>query len=415
MLKLKCVLLFLTVLISFTAWSQSVFLSQINGQSRVYLYANTAESSSEHNPTATYNKPLFIIVHPGKSSPQEIFQSEEKWKAISSAVNLIFPRGWKDTWDCADSLQVQNDVSFFTEIISSSFSNFKIDRNRVYVITLSGTSCLGEVLGKETPGSIAQVVNLTSGQSSSTYVIREIERLLASEKKTETTYSFYHRPRLDVPTNPIDSLKQSSWHQRWVVSIHTGGLAMLGWSKTDSDDGTYMDLSDYHSFTGLEVTKWMNDSIAWFFDVSRLKVPMKQEMGTTKMTIGGGMIVPITLGFKYQLFRNETYKPYVMLGTGPMQVMAFGGKVAASSSTSPSSIMRNVNNEMRMIFHTTIGGGVDVRFGKRIVIGSQLRYIHSAKFEAAASLNSVRAFTLNFSAGFILNANNERSLKNLLK
>lgn len=413
MLKLKYVFLFCISLISLSGWSQSVFLTELNGQSRVYLHASTGQSQLQRNQSEAYNKPLFIIVHPNKSNPQEIFQSEEIWRAISSEVNLVFPRGWKDAWDCQDSVQLKNDALFLTEVISSSFSNFKIDRNRVYLITLSGSNCIGEVIQKKYPGLISQTVNLPLNQSGSKYVIREIERLLASGKKAETEYSLYQQPHVDIPTSPIDSLKQSSWHQRWVVGIHTGGLYLPGWSRTHSDN-TYTDISDSHSFSGIEVTKWMNDSMAWFLDISRLKVPMKQEMGTNTITVGGGMVIPVTIGFKYQLFRHEFYKPYAMLGTGPLQVLVFGDKMRTSSGSTGGTPGLG-NNEARLVFHTTLGAGLDMRFGKRIVLGGQFRYIHSSKFEAAGSVNSIRAFTLNFSASYILNANHERSLKSLLK
>lgn len=406
MSKLNYVVPFMLCLISFSGWSQKAFLKQVNDQNRVYLYTNSSGSKA-------YNKPLVLILHPDHSNPQEVYGSGELWNTISPEVDIIFPGGWQDSWSCQDTLQQQTDAVFLKEIVDMAFSNFKIDRNRVYLITLPGSSCVGSFLLEKYPGVISQVVNLLANQSDAEHIIREIERLLDTGKSTEISYSLYERPVSGFQMDPMDSLKQYSWHQRWVLGIHTGGLFIVGSARTETSDKTYMDIADSHSFTGIEVTKWMSDSMAWFLDISRLKIPMKQDLGSYTVTTGGGMVMPITIGFKYQIWKHYFYKPYVMLGTGPMQVMVFGGRFSTTSSQV--NLMDKIDAEMRLTFHTTIGTGVDMRFGKRIVIGGQLRYIHSARFDPAGSINAVRAFNLNISASYILNAKKERSLKPLLK
>lgn len=389
----------LVCLISFTGWSQKAFLKQIGDQNRAYLFTSTGQNISDNNP-------LFIILHANQSKAFEAYKSDEIWKSIPSEANIVFPGGWEDTWSCKDSSQLGKDAQFIDEIISTAYSNFKIDRNRVYLIALPGSSCVGEFIKEQYPNSVSQIINLPANQSSPEQIVDEIERLIDAGKKTESSYSLYHPPVYDDNIDTMDILKKTTWHQRWVLGIHTGGLFILGSSRTETTAETYMDIADLHSFSGIELTKWMNDSMAWFLDISRLKIPMQQDIGSYTVTSGGGRLLVVTAGFKYQLVKNPFYKPYVMLGTGFMQLMVFGGKFSTVSQT-----MGSMDAAMRKLFHTTIGIGSDLRFGKRVVLGGQLKYIHSSQIKEAGSITAVRGFNINISASYILNANSEKNLK----
>ena len=119
------------------------------------------------------------------------------------------------------------------------------------------------------------------------------------------------------------------------------------------------------------------------------------------------MIIPITVGFKYALPRVRAH-PYFLLGSGFMQVMVFGGKMNPGAMTSGA--RPNLNAEMRMVFHTTIGTGIDLRFAKRFTFGAHLRYLHSANFESAGEVDAIRGFNLNVGLGYIINANSLKKL-----
>lgn len=70
----------------------------------------------------------------------------------------------------------------------------------------------------------------------------------------------------------------------------------------------------------------------------------------------------------------------------------------------------NLNSEMRMVFHTSIGTGIDLRVTKRFTAGAHLRYLHSANFESAGEVDAIRGFNLNVGLGYIINANSMRKL-----
>ncbi|MBA4055701.1 MAG: hypothetical protein C0490_13380 [Marivirga sp.] len=146
----------------------------------------------------------------------------------------------------------------------------------------------------------------------------------------------------------------------------------------------------------------MNDSMAWFLDIGWLRLPQKQEVDGARIEAGGGMIVPVTIGLRYTLYRKKA-RPYFLLGTGPMQVIVFGGRFRMDSD--PSQIKNKINAEARFALHTAIGTGMDYRMGKRIVVGAHARYIHSSEFESTGSVNAVRGFNLSLSGGYIIGAN----------
>ena len=384
------------------ASAQRVFVSKIEGHNRSYLfYSNTT------NYDLNSNKPVVIILHENGQSAREAFE-QAPWKSVKEPAIFIFPNAIKGKWDCTNDSTSANDIRFIESIIKDTYVNFHSDRNRAYVIGGAANECIVTRLRSENAKTPVSFSQRPAASRDSIAVLGKVAEVLKTRVEADTTYALWIDPFLPQKLDPIDSLKGYRLHNRLVIDVRYGGFGMMGSVRTWKEDGTYSDFFKAHSFIDIHLTKWMNDSIAWFIDIGRLKVPMTQE--TTESGVirsGGGMIMPLTLGFKYALPRVPG-NPYFLLGSGFIQAMAFGGRMnpgAMSSGTRP-----NFDAEMRMVFHTTIGTGIDLRLTKRFMVGAHLRYIHSAEFKSAAKVDAIRGFNFNFGLGYIINANSLKKL-----
>ncbi|MCF0059100.1 hypothetical protein [Dyadobacter sp. CY356] len=382
--------------------AQRVFVQNIEGINRSYLfYSNTS------NYDRNSNRPVIIVLHENGQSARDAF-SKAPWKSIKEPTIFIFPNAVNGTWNCKDQSSAASDTKFISAILSDLYVNYHNDRNRIHILANQSAACLAEKLKSENLSISATFNGSDWKRTDSLTVIKDIEKVLKTKVQADTTFNLWEDPLYVKKISPIDSLKGYRLHNRAVLEVRYGTFAMLGSVRTGINDGTYTDFFKSHSFIDIHFTKWMNDSIAWFVDVGRLKVPMKQDPSSDGVIrSGGGMIIPVTVGLKYAFPRLKG-RPYLMLGTGVIQAMAFGGKIrpgAMSSGARP-----NLDAEVRMVFHTTIGTGVDLRFSKRFMVGAHLRYLHSAQFKSAAKVDAIRGFNLNFGLAYIINANSIKKL-----
>ena len=397
------ILIILLALISVKGSAQRVFVNPVGGVNRSFLhYSNSINNDSNSN------KPVVIILHRNGETAREAF-SRVVWKSLKEPTILIFPNALKNIWNCEDESALDNDVRFLKFILSETHNNFHHDRNRVFVIGNKESECLVNKFQEQYPKVLTTFQNWKPGsETDSLIALGSVQDLLTKTIHADTTYSLWDDPTVRKKMDPIDSLKGYRFHNRMVVEFRYGGFAMLGSVRTGVTDGTYAKLYNSRSFLDIHLSKWMNDSIAWFIDIGRLNVPRTQEMTASGVIkTGGGMIMPLTLGFKYALPRVRG-RPYFLLGSGIMQVMVFGGKMNPGSMTSGT--RPNLNSEMRMVFHTSIGTGIDLRVTKRFTAGAHLRYLHSANFESAGEVDAIRGFNLNVGLGYIINANSMRKL-----
>ncbi len=397
------ILLFLLVFISVESTAQRVFVNVVGGVNRSHLHY-----SNSINNDYISNKPVVIVLHKNGKTARDAF-SNAAWKSLKEPTILIFPNAFKSTWNCQDEASLDNDVQFLRFILSETYNNFHHNRNRVFIVSDKDSECVVKKFRQQYPKVVNAFESWKDGiEVDSLLALNNVQNLLNKTVKTDTTYSLWDDPMVKRKMDPIDSLKGYRLHNRLVLEVRYGGFAMIGSVKTGISDGTYAKLYNAHSLLDIHLTKWMNDSIAWFIDIGRLSVPQTQEATTGgSIRTGGGMIMPLTIGLKYALPRVRAH-PYFMLGSGIMQVMVFGGRLNPGAMTSGA--RPNFNAEMRMVFHTTIGTGVDLRFAKRFTFGAHLRYIHSANFESAGKVDAIRGFNLNVGLGYIINANSLKKL-----
>lgn len=379
--------------------SQKVFLSHLNDQDRVYLYSST---------TTAPNQPLVILLDTNSSDLSKVLTSSEIWSAVPPEVNFVFPRSVDDAWECADSIKLYRDIAFINQMIADVHANFKINRNQVYLISSDQSTCTADAFKQAYPNQIAHSIGLQPDELTPEKISTEIEQLLSSDYQSKNSFALYKNPDFQSAFDPLDSLKKHSYNKRWILKLHSGGLYIIGSARKEISDRTYMDIANSHNFTGLELAKWMNDSLAWYVDVSRLNVPMKQDLSSYTVTTGGGTVISATGGLKYRLVRHYFFQPYVMVGTGSTLIFVAGGKIATNSTSV--NFRDKIDSETRVTWQNTVGLGVDMRFGKRIVLGGLTQYLHSTKFKTAGSINAIRGFNFTFSAGYVLNANKEKHL-----
>jgi len=397
------IFLVLLVIISVKVSAQRVFVNAVGGVNRSYLFYSNSTNNDFNS-----NKPVVIVLHKNGKTARDAFSSTV-WKSLREPVILIFPNAIKNTWNCRVEATFDNDVRFLKFILTETHNNFHHDRNRVFIIGEKDNECLVQKFREQYPKALATFETWKQGsEGDSLIAFSSVQNLLNKTIHADTTYSLWDDPTARKKMDPIDSLKGYRLHNRIVVEFRYGGFAMLGSVRTGISDGTYAKLYNSRSFLDIHLSKWMNDSMAWFIDVGRLKVPQTQEMTASGVIkTGGGMIMPLTLGFKYALPRVRG-RPYFLLGSGIMQVMVFGGKMTPGSMTPGA--RPNLNSEMRMVFHTSIGTGIDLRVTKRFTVGAHLRYLHSANFESAGEVDAIRGFNLNVGLGYIINANSLRKL-----
>jgi hypothetical protein len=400
-LLISCALPFPTV-------GQRAFVTTIDGENRSYLLAQSG--------VTVPNQPLIIILHDNGGSAFLAFRSESLWKKLSSPAILAFPSAKNSHWQCNGD--PGTDVNLLQKIIDDVYQNYRVDRNRVYIIGEGESYCLATLFNTTYPAqvtAIAQHIRPTVS-SSDNEIVEQGNTLLRSGPENEVNYELWKKAALsyEEQKEKQDSVKRTRWHKRVTVDFRTGGMVMLPSVKTNSDDKTYMDISDANQWLSFSITKWMDDSMAWFVDINWLKIPRKQEIkfsyqGTNvliKGEGGGGAVVPITVGFKYAL-HQYAFRPYFKFGTGPMAVVVLGGRFKTTSTTNmdPSAMRDNIEMEIRTVFHVALGSGFDWRLNKRLFLSGHLQYLHSAQFNSAGQVNAIRGFTANAGGGFIFGIN----------
>lgn len=388
----KCVGLLFAVLACPTLYAQRSFVALVDRQSRGYTIAHL-NSTDE-----TYNLPLIVLVCDG---------DVQTYPGYLSGTGLVMarPNNLQVMPGCSDAATLQNDIRFLETIIQDTYSNFKTDRNRVYVITDTKRRCLADSIADRKQGLITKIIRLSTNEAITDAISRAVSPDV--QPAAEQKYSLWKNPLHDADYERLareDSIRFHRWEKRTSVEFRLGRFDMLGTVKTKGDK-TYMDVTDAHSMMDIHINRFMTDSTSWFIDVGRLKVPQHQEFNGARIEMGGGMILSITYGLKYTFYRRKL-RPYIMLGTGPLSFMVFGGKF--SQNIDPQKIRHEIEAEVRMAMQTKIGTGIEGRLGKRIAVGAHAMYIHSSEFKSAGSVNAVRGFYNSFSVGYILGANKVR-------
>lgn len=393
------------------ALCQSVFLTTVNGESRGYLVVQSRDG--------VVNQPLVIVLHAGGSSAEATFRNEAMWKSLQRPATIIFPMATDGRWRCDAGPGRDNDLLLIRQIISEAYDNYRIDRNRVFIIGEGDSYCLALAFKESSSELVAAVLQGRNTSRQHDTMISASDSLLRAEQRVGNRFDLWTQPidpLRDFQREREDSIKRYSWNRRTSWVLGAGGFVMLGLVKTDVDDKTYMDIGDAHQQFQLTVTKWMNDSLSWFVNVSWLRIPRKQEVKITyqgtgmlvKGEGGGGAVVPITVGLKYAFYRHA-FRPYVAFGTGPTSVMVLGGKFRSTSTNiDPAALQDDIAMEVRNVFHVMLGTGCEWRISKRMVITGDITYLHSGQFESAGQVNAVRGFSANTGIGYLMGVNRLR-------
>lgn len=385
---------------------QSFFSIKINDQNRGYLVVASRSESP--------NLPLVIVLHADGASAMQAFRSEAVWQKMSRPALLAFPLLKHESWGCRDRTAFYENEIFLSRLIDQIYENYRVDRNRVYIMASGEGYCFIQDFYKGNPSKLAGVFEYSVKQEDDEQSIAAaIDVLIPAGSEKDMGYQLWQKVRLDDRSEEeikADSIRRNRWHGRTAIALKASRFIMLPGVKTGIDDKTYMDISNVKTLYTLEVTRWINDSMALFIDASWLKIPQKQEVtfdymgsnASVKGEGGGGAIVPIAIGFKYALHRSA-FRPYCQLSTGPIMVFVVGGKFKANSSTlDPSAVRTNLDSESRLVIHFSLGSGYEWRLGKRIYNTGELKYLHSGHFDSAGQVDAIRGFSFGLGFGYIL-------------
>ncbi len=385
----RVILLVITVSCT-TAYSQRSFTVNVHNQMRSYA---TVQLNSTDK---TYNLPLIILAFDthGNAFPLPADLTKE-------GVLIAAPGQLQITLICSNPAALQNDIAFLETIIQDSYENFRIDRNKTYIVGNASSACLiDSIISRK--ATLMKTVRMTAKETIGEVIVRTLA--LTKQTATEDQYKVWKNPLYDpviAQKQHEDSIKRHRWEKRTSIEFRMGRFDMLGLVKTGSDK-TYMDVSDAHTMMDLHVNYYISDSISWFVDIGRLKVPQRQEASGARIEMGGGMILSVTYGLKYTFYRSRL-RPYLMIGTGPLSFMVFGGRFSMNSD--PAQIKNKIEAEVRMAMQTKIGTGIEGRIGRRIAVGVHVAYIHSSEFKPAGSVNALRGFYNSLSVGYVLGTN----------
>lgn len=393
-----CTIVFLlAALICTRGHAQRVFMTMIKQQQRSYTVVSV--NTDEY----TYNLPLVILALPIEADSLGAYVTKLKVALKGERAILAVPRNLR-TKVCADSIAIQNDVAFLETILQEVYDNFKIDRNRVYVIGVHPGCMIDSFAQRSMSRWILKTSTISVREHSSQAIAHRVGQLIAAPTPADLHYSLWTNPLMDSERKRQayeDSIRLHRWEKRTSIEFRIGRFDMLGLVKTE-EDKTYMDVTDAHVMRDLHISKWMNDSMAWFFDIGQLKVPQRQEFNGVRIEMGGGMILSLTWGLKYTFYRYKI-RPYILFGTGPLSFMVFGGRFSQTSSQQQ--IKNKIEAEVRIAMQTKVGTGVEGRVGKRISVGAHILYTHSSEFKSAGSVRAIRGITNSLSVGYIIGVN----------
>jgi hypothetical protein len=389
---------FILMIIYKPAKAQRFFVTSTGEVSRTYRLSHAYADAQ------VANAPLILWLFSDGRSLQALPVQDSVWKGLNRPVVMLLPSPAKEAWTCHDEAKLSDNVDFLQTILGEVYDNFHIDRNRVYIISDVASKCLADSFVSRFPMQVVSTRTIAAMDISLKEMMTLANQVLEIEPVATPRYKKWENPLYNAEVRRMeveDSIRRVRWARRVSVEFRTGGFYLLPGVRTKKDK-TYMDISDARSVLDIHMTSWMNDSMAWFVDIGWIKVPQKQEMDGVRIEAGGGMILPVTVGFRYAFHRRKT-RPYILLGTGPIAVLVFGGRFG--TNIDPNYIKNKIKAEARMAFQTTLGTGIDCRLGKRILTGIHIRYIHSSEFESAGAVKAIRGFTGSISVGYILGAN----------
>lgn|GEM_PF-5110119 len=376
---------FFLLLFAKTAFAQREFMKNTNGQTRTYLFH---AGRTEDIPV---NLPLIIVLHENGSTAYQMYASiKPDLSAIKAAI--VFPQAFQKNWIC-DSAMVQHDQAFIRAMISDMYTNFKINRNKVYLLTDIGNKCLAEKIKSLLTSQIASVHEITMDDHQTLFTT--LNTLANHYETTSSLFTLVPDPEME---KRADSANMYRLKKRVVISFQPGFFLMSGSVKSEVEDKSYLDMSESSSYLGISVTSWINDKAGLFIDLSILKGPTKTEVAGESLKVEGGGIIPVTLGVKYNFFKRGKLLSYALLGAGALHINAAWGRIK-----DPSNI--NLNSRGRTVPHVQIGGGFGIRPSKRLIFGTQLVYFHSGSFESVGNITSVRGLNAVASIGYVIGAN----------
>jgi len=380
----------LMIVIWVPACGQRAFVATVGQQARSYTIVHISASED------AYNLPLLILIFNDESKTPDASGFSER------GVIVATPSILQTATDCSNAIALENDIAFLSKLIDDTYQNFRIDRNRIYIVSRSTEGCLADSLATRKPGFISKHIKLFAGESLADAMTRA--RQPTAQSPTAPKYELWKNPLYDperAREAHEDSIRLYRWERRTTIEFRMGRFDMLGVVRTPKDK-TYMDVADAHTMMDLHINHWMSDSMAWFVDIGRLRVPQRQEFNGARIEMGGGTILSLSWGLKYT-FHRHNLRPYITLATGPLSFLVFGGKF--SLNTDPQQARSKIKAEVRTAMQTKIGTGIEGRIGKRICMGAHVAYIHSSQFKSAGSVNAVRGFYNSLSVGYIMGAN----------
>ncbi|WP_130857958.1 hypothetical protein [Olivibacter jilunii] len=377
------VLLF--ALFTLPCYAQREFIRNINGHSRNYLL--NASRTTEF----PVNLPLIIVLHENGSSTEIIYRSIKTHLSDINAA-IVFPQAFKKNWG-SDSASLKNDQDFIHAIINDMYLNFRINRNKVYLLTSTEDKHTGDRIKTALNTQIASVRN--SSLSDTLLLIKDLKGLANNYITTSSVFTIARDPEME---RLADSANNILLKKRLVISFQPGLFFMFGSAKSGSEDKSYMDMSGTNSYLGINVTSWVSDKVGCFIDLSFLKGPQKIDLAGESLRVEGGGIVPATLGVKYNFLKKNKITTYALLGVGAVYISAKWGRIK-----DPSNI--NLNTKGRTAPLLQSGVGFNIRPSKRLLFGTQLAYFHSTNFESVGNITSVRGLNAIASIGYVIGAN----------
>ncbi|ODS79061.1 MAG: hypothetical protein ABS46_16295 [Cytophagaceae bacterium SCN 52-12] len=403
-----------------SGYAQRLFAIKTDSTSRTYLlHTHLKEEDAGHN------APLVILLAPKGLTASDIYDRTLYAKQLYRQAVIALPNALQSDWGCAseDALSANRNAEFLVRMIEEIYRNFKINRDDITIISNGRDSCAVSRVREKYPSVQWQSSDyLGPGEFARTKLLQEIHGLLSTETpRNSAFFEPYTDPFAPKVITPLERMIEQGYYNRWVVNIRYGGMTFLKSIRTEMKEDAYLDLSKSVAPLSFGITKWFSDSTAWFLEFSRMPVSRQQKINGNSLSIGGGMMRNVTIGFKYAPLTEKRLRPYFSLATGAMWINIRGGKITMNGSPPPSTGGAPpagrppgfAGDQRRVFLHTTLEAGADYRLTRRLIINTSLKYLHSAQFEPLGSIKAARGFSFLIGAGYVLNARSTKKLEYL--
>lgn len=330
------------------------------------------------------NQPLVIILHANQTPALEVNTLSEKMIAVNKNIVFAIPLGINARWGCAreenDINIKQNDIALIKKIIADAHEYYTIDRNRVYIISDTTSSCLGNFLMNEPEDIVAKHLIAPDMQTDS--LISYLQTVqFSNEWITSKKYELYIDESQIKEANRAAML--SNFKKRWALSLGIGPFMLFN-SAVAPEKNSTVNIQDYKTMLDIKAGYFftqslsLNASIRWLI-IKKYQNINHVSIGSDGLNVdasgSGGALIPTTLNVQYHLLTNNK-RPYLSLGGGYI----VGGIKSGGINVQSGTLDKKIETTKFSTPLFTAAAGFEWRLTPGFGLNVETSYLHSLRY-----------------------------------